>query len=115
MPLRSSRRSPGQAMVVARIAALERVLVCCVCYTDAMPSTITYTVVLERDLEGSGFVATCPMLPGLVTEGDTVEATLDMARDAIRAYVESLLIDGLPIPEEREPIVSPVTVDLAGV
>ncbi|HEX3663771.1 MAG TPA: type II toxin-antitoxin system HicB family antitoxin [Rhizomicrobium sp.] len=73
----------------------------------------TYTVVLERDLEAGGFVATCPALPGVVTEGDTVEEAFDMARDAIRGYLESLQKDGLPIPVEREPVVSPITVDLA--
>ena len=75
----------------------------------------TYTVVLERDVEVGGYVATCPALPGLVTEGKTVEETFDMARDAIRGYLESLQKDGLPIPQEREPVVSPITVDLAKV
>lgn len=77
-----------------------------------MSKTFTYTVVLERDQDAGGFVATCPALPGVVTEGDTIEETLDMARDAIRGYLESLDLDGLPIPEERDPVVSPITVHL---
>jgi predicted RNase H-like HicB family nuclease len=75
----------------------------------------TFTVVLERDLDVGGFVATCPALPGLVTEGETVEETFEMARDAIRGYLESLRKDGLTIPVEREPVVSPITVQLANV
>jgi antitoxin HicB len=49
----------------------------------------TYTVLYEPAEEG-GYVVTCPALPGLVTEGDTLDEARDMARDAIRAYLESL-------------------------
>jgi predicted RNase H-like HicB family nuclease len=75
--------------------------------------TYTYTVVLDRDAEIGGFVATCPMLPGVVTEGETIEETLEMAHDAIRGYLESLQKDGLPIPEEEGSIVSPIKVELS--
>jgi predicted RNase H-like HicB family nuclease len=40
--------------------------------------------------EEGGFVVTCPALPGLVTEGDTLEEARAMAQDAILAYLESL-------------------------
>jgi predicted RNase H-like HicB family nuclease len=56
-----------------------------------------YTVLFEPAEEG-GFVATCPALPGLVTEGDTLEGAREMAQDAIRAYLGSLQKDHLPIP-----------------
>ncbi len=77
-------------------------------------STHTYTVVLDRD-ETGGFVATCPALPGVVTEGETIEQTLDMARDAIQGYLASLHKDGLSLPIEHEPIISPVRVELPAV
>lgn len=54
-----------------------------------------YTVLFEPAEEG-GFVATCPALPGLVTEGDDLDEAREMVRDAIRAYLESLAKDGLP-------------------
>ncbi len=57
----------------------------------------TYTVILEPDAE-AGYTAFCPSLPGVVTEGETVEEALAMARDAITGYLESLRKDGLPIP-----------------
>jgi antitoxin HicB len=44
-----------------------------------------YTVFFEPAEEG-GFVVTCPALPGLVTEGDTLEDARAMAADAIRGY-----------------------------
>lgn len=60
-----------------------------------------YTVLFEPAEEG-GYVITCPALPGLVTEGDTLEEAREMARDAIRAYLESLVKDGLPVPGNKE-------------
>jgi predicted RNase H-like HicB family nuclease len=42
----------------------------------------------------------CPVLPGLVTEGDTLEEARALAQDAIRAYIESLRKDHLPIPSD---------------
>jgi antitoxin HicB len=49
----------------------------------------SYTVLFEPAEEG-GFIVTCPALPGLVTEGDTLEEARALAQDAIRAYLESL-------------------------
>lgn len=74
-----------------------------------MNTTRTYTVVLERDEDG-GFVVTCPALPGLVTEGETFEEAMRMGEEAITGYLESLAKDNLPLPEERQAIVTPVTV-----
>ena len=51
-----------------------------------------YTVLFEPAEEG-GFTVTCPALPGLVTEGDTLENARGMAEDAIRGYLESLRKD----------------------
>jgi predicted RNase H-like HicB family nuclease len=68
---------------------------------------IAYTVLFEPAEEG-GFVVTCPALPGLVTEGDTLEESRRMARDAIRAYLESLRKEGLPIPGDKRIELEPV-------
>ena len=78
--------------------------------------TYTYTVVFEPDEEAGGYTVTCPALPGLVTEGDTLEEARAMAADAIRCYLESLRKDGerIPLSEEyeSEPIRESVTVVL---
>lgn len=58
-----------------------------------------FTVLFEPAEEG-GYIVTCPSLPGLVTEGDTLEEARRMAADAIRGYIEALAKDGLPIPPE---------------
>lgn len=76
----------------------------------------TYTVVFEPDEEAGGYVVTCPALPGLVTEGDTLDEARAMAADAIRGYLESLAKDGLPPPpgeeHDAEPIREGITVRL---
>ena len=66
-----------------------------------------YTVLFEPAEEG-GYVVRCPALPGLVTEGDTLEEARAMADDAIRAYLESLRKDGLPIPADKKLSLEPV-------
>lgn len=58
-----------------------------------------YTIVLTPDPEG-GYVVTVPALPGCVTEGDTREEAIAMARDAIQLWIESLEALGEPVPEE---------------
>ena len=60
-------------------------------------------VVLFEPAEEGGYVATCPALPGLVTEGDTLEEARAMAAEAIRGYLESLAKDGLPMPPQDDP------------
>lgn len=59
-----------------------------------------YTIILEPDLEEGGYTVIVPALPGCVTEGDTVEAAIANAQDAIAGYIESLKLAGEPIPEE---------------
>jgi len=66
-----------------------------------------FTVLFEPAEEG-GYVVTCPALPGLVTEGDTLAEARAMAEDAIRAYLESLRKDGLPIPDDKKLVLDPV-------
>lgn len=72
---------------------------------------LNFTVIMTPD-ETGGYVVTCPSLPGLVTEGDTLEEAREMAADAIRGYVESLQKDGDPVPTDK-PIIEEVTVEVA--
>jgi len=62
-----------------------------------------YTVLLDPDEEEGGFTVTVPALPGVVTQGNTLEAALAMAVDAISLYIEDLLADGEAIPTEHVP------------
>jgi antitoxin HicB len=70
-------------------------------------SEYSFTVFFEPAAEG-GYVVTCPALPGLVTEGDSLAEARRMARDAIRAYLESLRKDGEAIPSDPKFVSNPV-------
>ena len=58
-----------------------------------------YTVVLERESDG-GFVATVPVLPGCVSQGDTREEALENIREAMDLYIEDCRLTGDPVPVE---------------
>lgn len=63
--------------------------------------TLNYTVVFEAAPEG-GYTVHVPALPGLVTQGETIEEARLMAKDAIEGYLAVLKDDGEEIPVESE-------------
>lgn len=64
-----------------------------------------YTVLIRRGNE-SGYTATVPSLPGCVSQGRTRRQAVTNIREAMEAYIESLMEDGLPVPiEEGQEIV----------
>lgn len=65
-------------------------------------SKYEYTIILHPDIEEGGYTVTVPALPGCVTQGETLEEAIAMAKDAIRLYIETLADEGEPIPEEHE-------------
>jgi antitoxin HicB len=54
-------------------------------------------LVLEPQPEG-GYVVTCPLLPELITEGETVQEALQNANDALAAVVEAFKALKKPLP-----------------
>ena len=46
-----------------------------------------FHVVLTEDLVDGGYVVTVPEIPGLVTEGDSVDEAMKRAKDAIETYL----------------------------
>jgi len=72
-------------------------------YDFDMKRVYEYTALGEANERG-GYTVTVPALPGLVTEGEDLEDARDMARDAIRCYVEGLKKAGIPFrSRERLP------------
>ncbi|MBM4275293.1 MAG: type II toxin-antitoxin system HicB family antitoxin [Deltaproteobacteria bacterium] len=51
--------------------------------------------------EDGYWVAECPSLPGCISQGITKEEAITNIKEAIQGYVNALLKDGLPIPEEH--------------
>ena len=54
-------------------------------------------LVLEPQPEG-GYVVTCPLLPELITEGETVQEAMQNANDALAAVVEAFKALKKPLP-----------------
>jgi antitoxin HicB len=54
-------------------------------------------LVLTPQPEG-GYIITSPLLPELVTEGDTIEEALENVRDALLATIEAYEDMGQPLP-----------------
>lgn len=63
-----------------------------------------YETIFEPN--GAGYTVVVPQLPGLVTEGDNLKEAREMAKDAIRCYMEALLKEKMfsvpgPVHKER--------------
>jgi predicted RNase H-like HicB family nuclease len=60
---------------------------------------ITYRVLLNKEPEG-GYTVNVPSLPGCITYGDSVDHAIEMAKEAIELYIESLVTHGEVVPDE---------------
>jgi antitoxin HicB len=60
-----------------------------------------YTAFFEANEHG-GYTVVVPALPGLVTEGKNLDHAREMAKDAIRCYIEGLKKARQPVPIEQE-------------
>ena len=58
-----------------------------------------YTIIIEKGRE-SGYVVYAPALKGCVSQGKTKVEALRNIREAMEAYIEALIQDGLPVPTE---------------
>ncbi|MBL8123643.1 MAG: type II toxin-antitoxin system HicB family antitoxin [Blastocatellia bacterium] len=70
----------------------------------------SFTILVEPN-DPDGYLVTCPALPGVITQGDTLDEAYEMAHDAIQVYIESLIADGQPIPHDKITMPVRVTID----
>ena len=70
--------------------------------------TYNYTVILEPEPQG-GYHAFCPVLKGCHSQGDTFEEAVENITEAIELYIESLIADQEPVPEE-DVIIKPIII-----
>ena len=70
-------------------------------------------LVLTPQEEG-GYTVTSPALPGLVTEGDSLEQALENVKDALQATVELYEDIGRPVPADllQDPDAGAIQFDL---
>lgn len=64
---------------------------------DREHAKMKYRVFIEQDEDGV-FVVECPALPGCISQGNTRAEALANIREAIQGYLESLAMEGDPIP-----------------
>jgi len=60
---------------------------------------LRYKILLRKEPEG-GYTVIVPSLPGCITYGDTIEEAINMAKEAIELYIESLKTHGEKVPTE---------------
>jgi predicted RNase H-like HicB family nuclease len=63
--------------------------------------SMRYTVILQKEEDG-GYVATVPVLPGCVSQGDTRTEALKNIHEAIEVYLEDVRAAGESVPVEDE-------------
>lgn len=63
---------------------------------------LRYTVMIAPDPETGAFGVVVPILPGCVTDGETIEEALANAREAIATHVEGLVSFGDEVPVEPD-------------
>ena len=56
--------------------------------------------IVYPDTEDGGWVAEVPSLPGCISQGETIEETLDNVRDAIQVWIDGARSTGLQVPDE---------------
>ncbi|MGH7802662.1 MAG: type II toxin-antitoxin system HicB family antitoxin [Thermodesulfobacteriota bacterium] len=71
----------------------------------------SYTVLYEP-LDEGGYNVIVPAIPEICTFGETLEEAREMAKDAIRCYLESAIKTGEPIPKDVKPREEQVKVGL---
>ena len=60
-------------------------------------------LILEPQSEG-GYTVTCPLLPNLITEADTLEEVIPNISDALSALIEAYEDLNQPLPSVLQPI-----------
>lgn len=61
--------------------------------------TYRFTIVVEQDEDGV-YIASCPVLQGCYSQGDTYDEAVENLKDAIRLHIEARREVGEPIPIE---------------
>ena len=69
----------------------------------------TYKIRLQKEPE-DGYTVIVPALPGCVTYGNDIDHAIEMAKEAVELYIESLAEHGEEIPTETNTLEYSLTV-----
>ena len=72
--------------------------------------TLRYKIQIRPETDGT-YTVIVPSLPGCLTFGNTIEEAIDMAKEAIEVYIESLVARDKKIPVDKDEIEATVTVE----
>jgi predicted RNase H-like HicB family nuclease len=73
-----------------------------------------YTILIYMAEEG-GFWAEVPVLPGCYSQGETIEETMENAKEAIEAHLLALKEEKEELPTEEEFVIGRVKVGVSAV
>ncbi len=65
----------------------------------ATKQVLNYRVIFRKEPEG-GYTVNVPSLPGCITFGDTIDEAIEMAKEAILLYIDSLKKHNEDIPSD---------------
>ncbi|MCD6384334.1 type II toxin-antitoxin system HicB family antitoxin [Candidatus Sumerlaeota bacterium] len=71
---------------------------------------LSYRILLRQEPE-VGYTVIVPSLPGCVTFGDTIEEAIEMTKEAIELYIESLKDHSEEIPTEEKTLEYTLTLE----
>lgn len=57
---------------------------------------MNFKIIIEKDEDGI-FVATCPSLPGCISQGKSEKQAIRNMKEAVELHVKSFAEDGLPL------------------
>ncbi len=77
-----------------------------------MDSKLSFRIVLRPEAEG-GYTVNVPSLPGCITYGDTIDESMKMAEDAIRAYIASMKKHGEEVVDDSKTLESVLNLEYA--
>ena len=66
-----------------------------------MEKTYNFRIMLRKEPEG-GYTAFVPSLPGCVTYGGTIDEAIEMTKEAVELYIESLIDHNELVPSDEE-------------
>lgn len=73
---------------------------------------LTYRLLLNPEPEG-GYTVTVPALPGCITWGESIENAIEMAKEAIEIYIESMVANNEKVPDESKTLEYALTLTAA--
>jgi predicted RNase H-like HicB family nuclease len=73
---------------------------------------LTYRLLLNPEPEG-GYTVTVPALPGCITWGENIDHAIEMAKEAIEVYIESMVANNEMVPDESKTLEYALTLNAA--